>query len=65
MIHAIESTGERSLAPEEVLADSLYGSDENYQEAKQVGVEGIALTMGSKKEKSHRSEHLYGNCRPN
>jgi len=35
LIPAIESTKERGLAPEEVLADSLYGSDKNCQEAEQ------------------------------
>jgi hypothetical protein len=52
LIPAIESTKERNLSPEEVLADSLYGSDENCQEAKQLGVEVVAPTMGSKKESS-------------
>jgi len=52
LIPAIESTRERSLAPEEVLTDSLYGSDENCQEAKQFGVEVVAPTMGSKEEGS-------------
>ena len=52
LIPAIESSNERGLAPEEVLADSLYGSDENCQEAKQLGVEVVAPTMGSKKESS-------------
>lgn len=50
MIAAIESTKERGLAPEELLTDSLYGSDENCQEAKQMGVEVVAPVMGSKKE---------------
>ena len=52
LIPVIESTRQRSLAPEEILADSLYGSDENLQEAKQLGVEAVAPTMGSKKESS-------------
>jgi len=54
LIPAIESTKERDLSPEEVLADSLYGSDENEncQEAKQLGVDLVAPTMGSKKESS-------------
>ena len=50
LIPAIESTKDRSLSPEEVLADSLYGSDENCQEAKELGVDLVAPTMGSKKE---------------
>ena len=52
LIPAIESTKHRNLSPEEVLADSLYGSDENCQEAKQLGVDLVAPTMGSKKESS-------------
>lgn len=54
LIPAIESTKERGLAPEEVLADALYGSDENSQGAKQLGVEVVAPTMGTKKESSIR-----------
>ena len=52
LIPAIESTRQRSLAPEEILADFLYGSDGNLQEAKQLGVEAVVPTMGSKKESS-------------
>jgi len=50
LIPAIESTQERGLAPEEVLADSLYGSDENSAEAKEMGVEIVSPVMGSSRE---------------
>ena len=50
LIPAIESAQERDLAPKEVLADSLYGSDENCQQAKALGVEVVSPTMGSRKE---------------
>jgi len=50
LIPAIESSKERGLAPEELLADSLYGSDENCQEAAKLGVEVISPAMGSKEE---------------
>jgi len=50
LIPAIESSKERGLAPEELLADSLYGSDENVQKAAQLGVEVISPAMGSKEE---------------
>jgi len=50
LIPALESTRDRELAPEEVLADSLYGSDENREKAKEMGVEVIAPTMGTPKE---------------
>ena len=42
LIPALESTEERGLGPEEVLADSLYGSDENVEAAKELGVEVVA-----------------------
>jgi len=41
---------ERGLLPEELLADSLYGSDDNCETAKGLGTEVIAPTMGSQKE---------------
>jgi len=47
LIPALESAKERGLAPEEVLADSLYGSDENGEKAKEMGVEIISPTMGT------------------
>ena len=52
LIPAIESSKKRGLAPEEILADALYGSDENSQEAKGLGVDVVAPTMGSKQESS-------------
>jgi len=50
LIPAIESSKERGLAPEELLADSLYGSDENCQDAARKGIEVISPAMGSKEE---------------
>jgi hypothetical protein len=50
LIPAIESSKERGLAPEELLADSLYGSDDNLQDAAQLGVDVISPAMGSKEE---------------
>jgi hypothetical protein len=50
LIPAIESADERNLLPDELLADSLYGSDENCETAKELGTEVIAPTMGSQKE---------------
>jgi hypothetical protein len=48
LIPALESVKDNNHAPEEVLADSLYGSDENCQTAtKDFDVEVIAPTMGS------------------
>jgi hypothetical protein len=49
LIPAIESTKNRSLAPDEVLADSLYGSDENLAFARELGVNVISPAMGTPK----------------
>lgn len=50
LIPAIESADERTLLPDELLADSLYGGDDNCETAKKRGTEVIAPTMGSQKE---------------
>ncbi len=50
LIPAIQSAKERKLDPTQVQADGLYGSDENYEKAKELKVELIAPTMGSKNE---------------
>jgi len=48
LIPAIEATEEKGLKPQEVLADSLYGSDSNREEsAEKYDVKIIAPTMGS------------------
>ena len=39
----------RDLKPEELLTDSLYGSDDNTAQAKQEGVELVAPAMGVRK----------------
>ena len=51
---AIEETKERGCAPEELLADTAYGSDANVQEAAKEGVDLIAPTMGKPKSKEDR-----------
>ena len=45
LIPAIECTEGRGLAPDEILADSLYGSDETLWMAKEMGVEVVSPTM--------------------
>ena len=40
---------EKDLAPETVQADALYGSDENCQDAEELGVEVISPAMGTEK----------------
>ena len=48
LIPAIESSKKRSLAPDKLLADTLYGGDENVQEAEELGVEVISPARGTK-----------------
>jgi hypothetical protein len=52
LLPALADTEERNLAPELILADTLYGGDENVETAKAQGVTVIAPVMGrsSKKE---------------
>jgi hypothetical protein len=47
LLPAIGATQERDMAPSELLADSLYGSDDNVEQAKKQGVEVIAPAMGT------------------
>jgi hypothetical protein len=51
LIPALEATAERGLEPKAVLADSLYGSDENCEAAKAMGVEVVSPVMGTPTEK--------------
>lgn len=50
LLPAIKETKKRYVMPEEILADSLYGSDDNIVQAKQEGVTVIAPTMGKENE---------------
>lgn len=46
LIPAIESTQQRGLGPEQVVADTLYGSDKNSLEAAALGVDLVAPALG-------------------
>jgi len=50
LLPAIEDTTQRNLAPSELLADSLYGSDENIETAKEMDVEVVAPAMGTREQ---------------
>ncbi len=50
LVTALKSTKRRDLAPKEVIADALYGSDENCQKAEQMDVEVVAPAKGRQKE---------------
>jgi len=47
IILAIETTEDKGTKPEELLADSLYGGEENIQEAKNKNVDIISPLMGA------------------
>jgi hypothetical protein len=47
LIPAVESTKNRRLGPDELEADALYGSDENFETAKSMGVELVAPVTGN------------------
>ncbi len=51
LIPALEATAERGWEPKEVLADAVYGSDENCEAAKTMGVEVVSPVMGPPTEK--------------
>jgi hypothetical protein len=59
LLPALEDAAQRGLAPQEVLADSLYGSDDNIEKAKQQGVEVIAPTMGTQTGKISLAEFTF------
>jgi hypothetical protein len=47
LLPAITDVTQRELAPQELLADSLYGSDDNVEQARDLGVEVISPAMGT------------------
>lgn len=59
LIPAIEDTAKRELAPKELLADSLYGSDENVIKAKEPGVEVISPTMGTQSQAISLADFVF------
>lgn len=48
LLPAIADAKQRDLAPTELLADTLYGSDDNVEKAKDLGITVIAPVMGAK-----------------
>jgi len=57
LIPAIESSKKRGLAPEKLLADTLYGGDENCQEAKELGCRGYIPCQEHQRKRQH---HAFG-----
>jgi len=50
LLPAIEGTKKRNLVPTELLADSLYGSDDNIETAREMDVEVVAPAMGTREQ---------------
>lgn len=48
LLPAIEDAQKRNIAPTELLADTLYGSDDNVETAKEMEITVIAPVMGAK-----------------
>ncbi len=63
LVPAIESTKKRGLAPRQLSADSLYGSDENVESAKSMGVELVAPVKNGKPEKGTVSLSQFEFCK--
>ena len=55
----MEDAKERGLAPTELLADTLYGSDANVENAKELGVTVIAPVMGAKENSTPLSAFTF------
>jgi hypothetical protein len=62
LLPAITDAEERDMAPDELLADSLYGGDDNVERARQEhNVEVIAPVMGAKSKGFTLDDFMLGN----
>lgn len=59
LLPAIKAAGKRNLAPTELLADTLYGSDDNVETAKKLGITIIAPVMGAKENATGLADFLF------
>ncbi len=59
LIPAIEDATKRELAPEQLLADSAYGGDDNVEKAKELGVEVVSPTMGTQSHAISLAEFVF------
>jgi hypothetical protein len=60
LLPAIEDAGKRDLAPTELLADTLYGSDDNVEKANELGTTVIAPVMGAKESATTLADFTFG-----
>jgi IS5 family transposase len=61
LLPAIEDAGKRDLAPKELLADTLYGSDDNVEKAKELGITVIAPVIGAKESATALTDFTFSN----
>lgn len=61
LIPALESVEEQKMLPEVVLADTLYGSDDNTRKANEMNVDIVSPVMGGSKESPLQLFNLSGN----
>jgi hypothetical protein len=59
LLVALEDTNQRCCAPRQLLADSLYGSDDNTQKAKDLGIEIISPVMKGSETKDRLHLHDF------
>ena len=59
LLPAIEDAEKRNLAPTELLADTLYGSDDNVEAAKKLGITVIAPVMGAKENVTGLADFIF------
>lgn len=59
MLPAIEDAAKRELAPEQLLADSAYGSDDNVENAKKLGVEVVSPAMGTQSQAISLADFVF------
>ena len=61
LLPAVEDLKNREMAPDELLADSLYGSDTNCEQAREHGVEVIAPVMPGNQKKIPLADFVLDN----
>lgn len=59
LLPALEDVQARELSPTELLADSLYGGDENVEKARKHGVEVVSPTMGEQTNAINLADFQY------
>jgi IS5 family transposase len=59
LLPAIEDAGKRGLSPTELLADTLYGSDDNVEKAKELKTTVIAPVMGAKESTTGLADFIF------